>query len=249
MTTGDALDGLILDRASPVPLYFQVASYLEQGIESGRLSPGTRFDNEVDLADQLGLSRPTMRRAMQHLVDKGLLVRRRGIGTRVVSAKVRRSLELTSLHDDLRRSGQNPSTKLLSMKEVCAPGEVAEAMGLPADALVLKIVRLRSALDQPIAKLTNHLPIGLLEASKERFESEGLYEMIRATGLQLHSATQVIGARMATPAEARLLGEARSTALLTMQRTTYDDHGTVVEFGNHIYAASRYSFEMSLLSG
>jgi DNA-binding transcriptional regulator YhcF (GntR family) len=101
MTTGDPLDQLVLDRASPIPLYFQVASHLEQAIESGRLGPGTRFDNEVDLADQLGLSRPTMRRAMQHLVDKGLLVRRRGIGTRVVSAKVRRSLELTSLHDDL----------------------------------------------------------------------------------------------------------------------------------------------------
>jgi len=60
-------------------LYFQVAQQLEQAIESGNLPPGTRLENEVLLADQLGLSRPTMRRAMQYLVDRGLLVRKRGL--------------------------------------------------------------------------------------------------------------------------------------------------------------------------
>jgi DNA-binding GntR family transcriptional regulator len=76
-----------------------------------------------------------------------------------------------------------------------------------------------------------------------------LYEVIRAAGIQLHAADQSIGARRATPEEARLLGEPRSAALLTMQRTTYDDHGRVVEYGNHLYAASRYSFEHSMLAG
>ena len=73
--------------------------------------------------------------------------------------------------------------------------------------------------------------------------------MLRGRGIHLHSATQVIGARTATAAETRLLANARVAALLTMQRTTFDDHGEVVEYGSHIYAASRYSFEMSLLSG
>src|SRR3712207_9491502 len=65
------------DRGSPVPLYFQVAQHLEDAIGSGEIPPGTLFPNEILLADQIGLSRPTMRRAMQHLVDKGLVVRRR----------------------------------------------------------------------------------------------------------------------------------------------------------------------------
>jgi len=64
----------------------------------------------------------------------------------------------------------------------------------------------------------------------------------------LHSATQVVGARSATAAEARVLEEPRGAALLTMQRVTYDDHGDVVEFGTHIYAASRYSFETHMLA-
>lgn len=241
--------GIVLDRTSPIPLYYQVARHLEQAIESGGLVPGTRLENELELADQLGLSRPTMRRAMQHLVDKGLLVRRRGIGTRVVSPKVRRSLELTSLHDDLIREGQRPSTKLLTLRQVPAPIEVAAALELRVGDPVIEIVRLRSAMDRPIAKMTNFLPAGLLEVGADELESRGLYELLRAAGIHLHSATQLIGARNATAAEARLLGEPRSAALLSMQRTTYDDHGAVVEYGNHIYAATRYSFSLSLLAG
>lgn len=243
------LDGIVLDRSSPVPLYYQVAQHLEHAIASGVLSPGSRFDNEIQLADQLGLSRPTMRRAMQHLVDKGLLVRRRGIGTRVVSPTVRRSLELTSLHDDLLREGQRPATVLLSLVEVPSSATVALALGLAPGTPVLKIVRLRSAMDQPIAKLTNHLPLGLIDVTAAELELHGLYELIRGSGIRLHSATQVIGARVATAAESRLLSEARAAAVLTMQRTTYDDSGAAIEYGNHLYAASRYRFELSLLAG
>lgn len=242
-------EGIVLDRLSPIPLYYQLARHLEQAIESGSLVPGTRFENELELAEKLGLSRPTMRRAMQHLVDQGLLVRRRGVGTRVVSPKVRRSLELTSLHDDLTREGRRPSTELLSLAQVPAPAEVATAMNLPVADPVLQIVRLRSALERPMAKMTNFLPAGLLEVSAEALESQGLYELLRAAGIHLHSATQVIGARGANAAEARLLGESRSAALLTMQRTTYDDSGAVVEYGSHVYAATRYSFQLSLLAG
>ncbi len=93
-----------VDRNSPVPLYFQVAQHLEHLIESGELAPGTRLENEIDLADRLGLSRPTMRRAIEYLVDRGLLVRKRGVGTQVVHAKVRRQVELTSLYDDLAKA-------------------------------------------------------------------------------------------------------------------------------------------------
>ena len=72
--------------------------------------------------------------------------------------------------------------------------------------------------------------------------------MIRSLGIHLHAADQQIGARTATAEEARLLGEVRGAALLTMQRTAYDDDGRAVEFGDHVYAASRYSFSLSMLA-
>jgi GntR family transcriptional regulator len=243
-----ALRGFRVDRNSPIPLYFQVSQYLEKAIADGEIPNGAQFENEIQLAEQLGLSRPTMRRAMQHLVDKGLIVRRRGIGTRVVQPRVRRPLELTSLYDDLARSGQSPTTRVLDIEQVEADAEVAEALRCPVGAPTLKLVRLRSAGDIPIAKMTNYLPERVGPLIEEDLEHGGLYALMRGRGIQLHSATQVVGARTATAAEARLLGEGRGAALLTMQRTTYDDHGTVVEYGTHVYAASRYAFETTLLT-
>ncbi len=241
-----------LDRSSPVPLYFQVAQGLEEAIIDGRLPPGSRLDNEVLLAEHLGLSRPTMRRAMQHLVDKGVLVRRRGIGTRVVQPKVRRPLGLSSLFEDLAQSGQAPTTKVLSMDVEQASAELAETLQVPADTQVSVLVRLRSAAGTPIARMTNYLPHtipGLAAAlAAADLEHRGLYQVIRACGVQLHAADQTIGARTATPAEAKLLDERRGAALLTMNRTAFDDHGRVVEYGSHIYAASRYSFSLSMLA-
>ncbi len=239
---------ITLDRSSPVPLYFQVAQHVERSIEAGGLPRGTRLPNEIVLAQQLGVSRPTMRKAMEYLVGKGLVVRQRGVGTRVVSPKVRRTLELSSLFDDLDAIGQRPTTRVLSNTVEDASAEVAELLGIPKGAPVIAISRLRSALDQPIARLHNYLSASRLSVSTHALETDGLYQLLRRSGVQLHSATQVIGARTATAAEARLLGESRGTALLTMQRTAYDDHGTVVEYGNHIYSAGRYSFHMSLLS-
>jgi DNA-binding GntR family transcriptional regulator len=231
-----------------VPLYFQVAQQLERAIADGRLTPGSRVPNELDLAQQLALSRPTTRRAMEYLVDKGLVVRQRGVGTRVVSPTVRRTLNLSSLFDDLDASGQRPNTSVLSNEVVEADAEVAAALAVDPGTPVTEVVRLRSALDQPIARMTNYLPLGRVTVTTEELEQTGLYELLRRSGVQLHSATQVIGARTASAAEGRLLGERRGAALLTMQRTAFDDHGSTVEYGCHLYAAARYTFQMSLLS-
>jgi GntR family transcriptional regulator len=248
--TPDSLAAFVtLDKSSPVPLYYQVAQQLEAAVEKGLLPPGTRLDNEIELADQLGVSRPTMRRAMEFLVDKGLIVRRRGVGTRVVQSRVRRPLELSSLYDDLKNAGQEPTTTVLSNTIEPASAAVAEALGLAEGAPVIVVMRLRSARNQPLARMCNYLPASLLEISTEALESQGLYQLIRAAGIRLHAATQVIGARNATAAEARLLEEGRGAAVLTMERIVYDDHGSAVEYGTHIYAATRYSFQMSLLTG
>jgi len=185
---------------------------------------------------------------MQYLVDKGLIVRRRGIGTRVVQPTVRRPLELTSLHDDLARSGQDPMTVVLALDRVQAQGPVAVSLRVDEGVEVLRIERLRSAGDRPIAKLTNYLPPHLADLDRTALETHGLYELLRGKGVRLHSASQTIGARTATAAEARLLQEPPRAALLTMERLTFDDRGAVVEWGTHIYASSRYAFDIALLS-
>lgn len=242
------IEGLGIDRASPIPLWFQIAQGIQDLIVGGALAPGAGLDNELQLGQQLGVSRPTMRRAMEHLVDQGLIVRRRGVGTRVVQPKVRRPLGLTSLFDDLAGDGQQPRTQVLTNEIIPADAQVASALALPEGADVIHLVRLRSTGEQPIAKMTNYLPAGRLRIPTEAVRDGGLYQQLRAAGVTLHAATQTIGARRATAEEARLLNETRGAALLTMQRTAYDDHGVPVEHGSHIYAANRYSFHTQMLT-
>jgi GntR family transcriptional regulator len=241
-----------IDRNSPIPLYFQVALGLQRAIEEGKLPPGSRLDNELQLAGDLGLSRPTMRKAMEYLVDQGLLIRRRGIGTTVVQPKVRRPIQLSSLFEDLQTAGKRPSTSVLAFDVVSAPAEVAQALHLDEATEVHRIVRLRSADGRPIALMTNYLPTDLpglsaKQLTREALEEAGLYKLFRSAGIHLHAADQVVGARKATAAEANLLDEPKGAALLTMQRIAYDDFGRVVEFGTHVYAGSRYTFSLSLL--
>ncbi|MER5831080.1 GntR family transcriptional regulator [Streptomyces sp. NPDC002130] len=248
-TAAPALGALdfALDRSSPVPLYHQLAQQLEAAIERGVLAPGNLLGNEVDLSVRLGLSRPTVRQAIQSLVDKGLLVRRRGVGTQVVHSQVRRPLELSSLYDDLEAAGQGPTTEVVRNEVVPAACDVAAALGVPEGGEVTVLDRLRRTHGRPVALLRNYLPASLLELDSARLESTGLYRVMRSAGITLHSARQTVGARAATADEASRLDEAEGAALLTMQRTAYDDTGRAVEYGTHIYRASHYSFDFQLL--
>jgi DNA-binding GntR family transcriptional regulator len=239
---------IALDRASPVPLYYQVAQQLEHAIESGGLAPGTRLDNELVLAEQLGVSRPTLRRAIEYLVDRGYLVRQRGVGTQVVQPKVRRPVELSSLYDDLTTSGKRPRTTVLSLDTVPAADAAAHALGLDEGSPVVALERLRYADDEPLAVMRNWIPAGLLDLDPQLLERTGLYHLMRSAGITLHLASQTVGARAATAAEARLLHARKGEPLLTMQRTTYSDTGRPVELADHLYRASLYSFEIVLVT-
>jgi GntR family transcriptional regulator len=239
---------ITVDRYSPVPMYYQVAQQLEHAIETGELAAGTRLDGELALANQLGVSRPTLRRAIEYLVDRGYLVRRRAVGTQVVHPKVRRPVELSSLYDDLAASRKDPRTKVLSLETVPASDRVAHALGLEDGVEVLAMERLRYADGQPLAVMRNWLPVGLVDLDAERLERAGLYQLMRAAGINLHLASQTIGARAASGAEARLLQAAKGEPLLTMERTTYNEHGLPVELGDHLYRASLYSFEIVLVT-
>lgn len=235
-----------LDRSSPVPLYYQLAQAIEAAIRDGELAPGDRFENELALAKRLTLSRPTTRRAIQELVDKGLLVRKRGVGTQVVQNPVHRRVELTSLFDDLARAGQEPTTRLLEYRVGPPDEDVARELNLAADREVAMIRRLRCANSEPLALMTNYLPADIAPDAEE-LEINGLYQSLRARGVHIRLARQRIGARSATRQEAQLLDEKPNAPLLTMARTAFDDSGAAVEFGNHGYRASRYYFDTTLV--
>ncbi|MCU1570890.1 MAG: GntR family transcriptional regulator [Naasia sp.] len=236
-----------LDRGGPVPLYFQVSEQLRAAIRGGILPPGSRIENEVKLADDLGMSRPTIRRAIQELVDQGLLVRRRGVGTQVVMGPIAREVELSSLHDDLVKRNRQPKTDVLLHELTPAGDEAAEQLGIEPGTEVLHIRRLRYADDVPFALLANHLSPELADLSREALTESGLYQLLRERGATMRVAKQTIGARAATAEEAGLLHVPPGSPLLTMARTLYDDSGHPVEYGLHSYRPDLYSFHLTVV--
>lgn len=240
---------LDFDRSSPVPLYHQLALQIEDAIDRGDLPPGTRLENEISIADRWGLSRPTVRRAMQELVDKGFVVRKRGIGTQVVGNRnVKRQVQLTSLYDDLRDEGKNPATDVREHSFIEADDIIAEALGLAVGDNVLYLERIRYADGEALAFMRNWLPAEVAATfTRAQLETGGLYGLLRARGVNPRIASQRIGSRDATTAEARDLGIRKGMCVLTMERTTYDDSGRAIELGRHIYRSDTYSFEVMVV--
>jgi GntR family transcriptional regulator len=240
------LTGTVLDRASPVPLYYQLAQTMETAIRSGQLSSGSHLENEIDLARQLRVSRPTVRRAIDVLANRGLVIRRHGIGTLVLPERVRVPERLSSLYDELAEAGRSPMTRVLAYETVASPAEVAASLRLNRGTPVLHLERLRSARGDPIALMQSFMPLPLREIVTEAdLARTGLYRLLKQGGIHLRLASQTIGARRAQRREGRLLDIAVGSPVLTMRRISYDDAGLPVEHATHVYAADRYAFDMS----
>src|SRR5690606_22177182 len=133
---------ITIDRESATPLYEQIARPIEQAILSGELPAGAMIEDEVSMAQRLDVARPTARRALQELANKGLLTRRRGVGTRVTPPHVHRPMKLSSLNEDLSEAGFTPSTKVLSYLVREASPEEASQLGIDPGAGVLAVSRL-----------------------------------------------------------------------------------------------------------
>ena len=236
-----------IDRSSPIPLYHQVVQGIEAAVESGALVAGSKLDNEIELAAQLKLSRPTMRKAMDELVRAGLLVRKRGVGTQVVSRQVRRPLELSSLYDDLLRNGSKPATQVIDFAHLEAPEAVSQQLGLPPGAQAYHFSRLRKVGRKPLALMENWVRDDLTALDPAMLTAQGLYAVLRAAGVNFSLAHQRIGAAVANEYQAAQLDTEVGSALVTMERTAVDDTGRAIETGHHVYRADSYSFELTLV--
>lgn len=234
-----------VDRTSKVPLHEQLSHQLREAIGTGVLTPGDRIENELDIAERLGVSRPTVRKALEDLVNSGLVIRRRGSGTVVAPEHVHRQLRLSSLYDDLAADGRLPTTKVLEFTIAPATAAIAEQLHLEPGSDVVTFRRLRFSGGEPLALMVNHLPANPAP-TYEDLSAGGLYSWLRLHGRQIVAASQSVGARAARGAEAELLLERPGAPLLTLDRLAYDAAGTVIEHGSHVYRASRYHFEMNV---
>ncbi len=241
------LDITVVRDGGP-PLYDQVARELERAVSDGRLKKGSFLENEVLLGERWGVSRLTVRRAIEQLVSAGVLVRQRGVGTQVVSEQIGRQPLLGSLFDDLTRSGRYPTTTILSHERALPDTDVAEQLGVGPGVQVVYLERCRYAEGRRLAIMRSWLTIEAAgDLTTNALVSGGLYELLRDRGVWPHSSRRTIYASAATPFDAALLGIPTGSPILMAEAAMQDRVGRTVEVSSHIIAGAHYKMELSVV--
>ncbi|MDO5093551.1 MAG: GntR family transcriptional regulator [Propionibacteriaceae bacterium] len=237
--------GVTVDKSSREPLYRQVAQQLASAIHTAQLQPGDRLENEGTLAGRLGVSRLTLRHAITELAAQGLVVRRRGIGTTVASPNMRRKIGLSGSFDEFPDDAPGIRVLRVTRGETCP--RAAAALGLPSDAPLITLERLRVTGGIPVALLRSWLPSLPATAEHELTRAE-LGTVLRGCGLVPVVAKQDLGARYPTADERHHLNIGVGETILTMRRVTYAAAGAALEFSYHAYRADSHNFTVTLLA-
>lgn len=236
-----------LDRESAVPLYHQLYLVILKQLEIGTWAVGEAISTEEELADRYGVSRTTIRQALQQLVWEGYLQRRHGRGTFVAKPKVHHGTDQpfgVTLY--LRAQGMRPHWRLLGMAPMLPPRRVAEALRLH-DEQVLEIRRLLMGDDEILGFHTAYIPFPLaarLQAS-HLMEGNSFFHLESGLGLKLGESRRVIGAIAASEADAELLETEVDSPLLQIQRTTFIADGRPVEFLHALYLGGRSEYHLT----
>lgn len=229
------------------PRYVQLRQRLEAGIKSGVLPLNSSLPPEREIAEITGLSRVTVRKAIQELVQAGLIEQRQGSGSfiRLPVARMEQSLsQLTSFTEDMERRGFKTTSKWLERGLFMpTPDEVA-ALDLPEGEQVARIYRLREADGRPMALERATLPLDILPNPIEVTTS--LYEVLDRLGHRPARAVQKISAVNLEAREAGFLGVAEGAAGLNIERTSFLTSGRVAELTRSLYRGDAYDFVAEL---
>lgn len=234
-------------RKNSGPLYLQLQRRILEAIASAQLSPGDSLPPERELAAQTGLSRVTVRKAVQMLVASGQLLQRQGSGT-FVAAKVERLEQalslLTSFTEDMARRGKSVESVWLDRALHRPAPEEIMALGLGADELVARLERVRQSDGVPLAIERASLSPAILPDPASVDKS--LYAALETRGLRPVRAVQRISAANLGQRDAALLGIAPGSAGLKIERISYLASGRVVEFTRSLYRGDAYDFAVEL---
>ena len=229
----------------PRPKHVQVRDALAV-LATTELAPETAIPSERELMTTYGVSRATVRKAIDSLVVDGLLRRIHGRGTFVARPRLESRLHLASFSQDMRRRGLTPSTRLLDVALDRPPAEVAAALDLDADAQVWKLDRVRLADGQPIALENGWYPKALLPGLDRHDLGGSLYELFSGVfDLTIDSAEQTLWGEAADDVIASRLDAPVNTPLLVFRRVS-KAAGRPLEYVVSRYRGDRYQIHMSL---
>ena len=238
----------LLRNDLPTPLYHQMFSLLRDRILNGEIPRGARIPTEFDLAEAFGVSRITAKRALDELAAEGLVERRRGNGTHVIHRSRPKPMTspLTGLLENLEVLAEHTRVRLLNFRRALPPEPIRAMFDSgPQEALALA-VRLRLQGDTPFGYYTSWT-----RTEHPAFDEAGLSHSSRlklfdVAGIQFKQVEQVLSAVNADAISAMHLEVEPGTALLSLERLSYDSEGNLVDLLNVLYRPDQFTYRMKL---
>ncbi len=221
---------------------FAIGDGLRNRIAAGELPAQSAIPSERELAQQWGVSRMTVRAAIDDLVGEGLLIRHQGRKTLVAGEKINRAAGFTSFSEEMRLRGWQPHSQVRQVTTLPADVAIAAQLNLPPGARVILIERLRFADDEPLAHEFVYLPHSRFpELAGMDLAQASLYDLLEQTyGVRPVYAEESVEAMLMPANEAELFGlKAGAPALLT-RRVTRDEEDNLIEAATTLYRGDRY---------
>ena len=207
-----------------------------------RLGVGNAIPSERQLSVDLGVSRLTLRAALDELVREGYLLRRRGSGTFVREPKIAQELTMTSFSEDMRRRGMRPGSKTLSLETTTAGAYLGRCLHVSPSERIVIAKRLRLADDETMAIETLHVPETVVpELAPRDLEETSFYELLRERyGVEIAGGIQTIEPTVTNEEESSALGVPLHSPAFLFERTSRAETDKIVEFVRSIYRGDRY---------
>jgi GntR family transcriptional regulator len=238
-----------VDKALPIPYYFQIAEILRGMIADSNLGPDTEMalPSENELCSLYAVTRATLRHALDLLEREGLVYRRKGKGT-FLRRRVQLDLaRLCSTTKDMQARGWVPATHLLSVRAVVAATHIQHHLRSPDRLEVWEIHRLRLADGEPISLQWSYVSCGCAPGLDRHNLTGSLYDTLRlAYSIELRTAEQVIRTRLATDEEALLLEIPTGAPVFVIERTSFDQKEKPVEYLHALWRGDRYDLQIRL---
>lgn len=222
------------------PLYRQVQSVIRKGIETGQFRPNDSLPPERQIADELKVSRITIRKAIEGLINEGILVSRQGSGTYVRARIEKNFAKISSFSEDMRARGRAPSSSWINRSEGLVSPNEALALGLSPGTPVYRFHRLRYADNQPM--LVEYATIVAEFLPSLDTVQNSLYEALGASGNRPVRALQRLRALLLDDEKAKLLNAKTGDAGLLVERIGFIRDGRPVEFCQSYFRGDTYDF-------
>lgn len=232
-----------------IPYYLQIRETIKERINAGEYPVGEYLPSETSLASQFGVSRMTLRRAIDELVQEGLLSRKWGTGTMVASKKVIRDYtKLTSFHEDVALRGMEPSSKLIFKEIIKADNRDAEKLLINKGDEIFHALRLRMVENQiPMAVHELFIPLSVCPwITSLDLEKDSLYAAYDFHNLAIKWGSQIVEARLATPEQSKYLDIDVNSPVLYSDRLSFTQKNVLVERVIAVSPGKRFSLNLTL---